>query len=671
MSAEHGLRQGSAWQDYGWWQSRLAQEFFGEDRAGTPVLFYVDEPELLALRDGEDVKDLGVVVSSVLAWHDDPYAPVVERCRAWKRGEREDPPPSLPLLGAAVLAAANMRRTVPGPGAPGYYERLAEVLQPSWGGDQHEQRLRRYYEDVAFLWDDLDDWLREKAGAHGVSTIKKNPSRRLIGYAQSQALIRAYDHAALTRFFHAVGLTPNQPVDSARLLRDLAAWSDRHRQGLSRELLRALASDTDRPLLEPLLAALVEGWDGKISPGFVDGLRQVPLRLVLDDGFTGWELRWHADTVPGVERDVLKHPGGEFGLVSEAGDQAYALTGAVPDPADVLKFGLTARGARAAVRVESGRSFLALQEDPVAGGWTETDVLTVFEPYVFLVSPAGTDLIRSFLTAAGLRWYQPEEAPIPGWQLTPDLEFKDKSALTAALAHVGIRNLRYVAARRLGLRNGLHVRREWGGRSHYLAGGEPDVMVPEDLREPGSVTLDDCPLSVPAEGVASLRGMGLTPGRHVLAADGAELSFYLEELIPPQPVDPVPRSPEGSSAAVAVPLSGDARFLTAQGRYLHIPRPQEPQWWQERAPGLCGGGTARVPIPPTAVWLVVIPESGVPSVTLLRHEEPEIGVLSRAAKDFWSQIMLLDQAGRPHAALWRRYRQAVFSRSQQVRFGHV
>jgi hypothetical protein len=58
-------------------------------------------------------------------------------------------------------------------------------------------------------------------------------------------------------------------------------------------------------------------------------------------------------------------------------------------------------------------------------------------------------------------------------------------------------------------------------------------------------------------------------------------------------------------------------------------------------------------------------------VTLLRHEEPEIGVLSRAAKEFWGQIMLVDLAGSPHATLWRRYREAVFSRSPQGRFGRA
>ncbi|MBM4822108.1 MULTISPECIES: hypothetical protein [Streptomyces] len=650
----------------------MAREFFSEDRAGTPVLFFLDEPELVALRGGEDVEQLGPAVSSVLSWHDNPYAPVSERYRAWKWGKREDPPPCLPLLGSAVLAAANMRRTVQGPGAPAYYARLAEVLHPPWGGEQHGQRLERHYEAVADLWVELDGWLREKGGTRGLSTIKRNPARSKIGYAQSQALVRASDHAALTRFFQTTGVTPNQAVDGARLLGDLAAWSHRHPQGLSKELRQALDSDGDKRLLEPLLVALVEGWDGNVSPGFVDGLRVVPLRLVLEDGFTGWDVRWHAEVVPGVPADVLRYPGGEMRITSEPGDQTYEVTGSVPDPANVINSGITAKGTKVALRVQGGRELLVLREDPVAGGWTETDVLTVFEPYRFLFRSSGQQQLQALVTGAGERWYQPEEAPISGWQVTPVLEFSDETGLTQALAKAGFQNVRYSGARRLSLRNGLRVRPGWGLRSHFLLGAEPDVMVPAGLCRQGFISLDGRPLSVPSGGLVPLRGRNLSPGPHVLAADGAELTFYLEELNAPAPRPASPAAPaQRASATVVVPLSGDARFLTAQGRFLHIARPQEPSWWRQCAPGLCGGGKARVPVPAAAVWLVVVPAQGALSVTLLQHAEPDIGILSRAAKDFWVQIMLDDQAGSPHADLWQRYREAVLTRNSQGGFRRV
>ncbi|MER5855733.1 hypothetical protein ABT131_08935 [Streptomyces sp900105245] len=672
MSVGNGSQGKSAWHSFEWWQSRLAREFFGEDRSGIPVLFFIDEAELLTLHDQEQVPELRIAVSSVLAWHGNPYEPVSARCRAWKRGTRQDPPPCLPLLAATVLAAANMRRTELGPGAPAYYARLAEVLQPPWGNRaQHKHQLQQHYDTVVELWVCLDQWLREKTGARGLSTIKKNPTYTKIGYAQSQALVRASDHAALTSFFRSADLSPGQPVDGATLLRDLAVWSTRHPQGLSQGLRRALVSDSERPLLEPLLVALLESWDDATTQGSIDGLRRVPLRVVVEDGWAGWEIRWHAETVPGVEADVLQHPNGELNLASGAEDQAYVLSGAVPEVADALQCGFTARGQKTAVRVESGRKLMALREEPVAGGWVETDVLAVSEPYVFLFTPSGQRQLQALLADAGLRWYRPEDVPLPGWQITPALEFKDAPALAEALARSGIQNVRHTTANLLSLRNGLRVRPEWRQRSHFLLGGEPDLMVPKELRKPGLVTLDGDRLDVPAEGLVELRGRGLRPGRHVLAADGTELTFYLERLIAPQSDRATAPTPAEPAAAVVVPLAGDSRFLTAQGRYLAILHAQEPAWWRERAPDLCGGGTVRVPIPPTAVWLVTIPASGTPSVKLLRREEPDISSLSRPAKEFWSKIVLLDQAGTSHATLWRRYREAVLSQFPRGRFGRV
>ncbi|MFQ6197701.1 hypothetical protein [Streptomyces sp. NPDC000405] len=663
MTARQGNQPQSYWAAFEWWQSRLASEFFGEDRKGTPVLFFIDKAELLALQGQTAAEELGTAVSAVLAWHGNPYRPVADRCRIWRRGKRQDPPPCLPLLAAAVLAAANMRRTTAGPGASAYYARLAEVLQPPWGGGQHQKPLQSHYDTVVELWTCLDEWLQEQAGARGISTIRKNPTYTKIGYAQSQALIRASDHAALNRFFEAARLTPGQPTEGARLLRDLRLWSFRYPQGLSKGLREAIGSDADRPLLEPLLAALLKGWDGTIAHGRIDGLLQVPLRVALEeDFFAGWEARWHAEAVPGVESDCLQHPGGSLELTRDTGGQVYALSGAVPGLGEALQYGFTARGARAAVRIESGRDVLALREDPVAGGWAETDVLTVFEPYIFLFTPHSQNRLRKLLADAGQRWYHPEAAPVPGWQATPELQFSDEPALTAALANSGIQGVRYIPGRRLSLRNGLRVKQEWDNRSLFLIGGEPDVMIPQEFRHE-LVTLDGQPLDAPAGSLVALRGKELAPGPHVLSAGGTDITFYLDQGTKPQAgtlTGPVPRTPADT---IAVPLEGDVRFLTAQGRFLTIQRPQEPAWWKGRAPVLCGGGTARVPVPPEAVWLVTIPASGAPSVTLLRPQEPDVGPLSLAAKDFWSQIILFSQAQAPHATLWRRYQEAVLSQS--------
>ncbi|MFG1811702.1 hypothetical protein [Streptomyces sp. NPDC049040] len=672
MSARSGNHPSSYWAAFEWWQARLASVFFGEHRRGTPVLFFIDKAELLTLRGEDEVEELGTAVSSALAWHGNPYTPVVDRCRTWRLGKREDPPPCLPLLAAAVLAAANMQRNERGVGAPAYYARLAEVLQPPWGGDRHRKPLENYYSAVVDQWGYLDEWLREQAGGRGLSTIKENPTPRKIGYAQSQALVRASDHAALIRFFQASHVSPGQPADGAWLLEKLKGWSVINPKGLSQRLRQALDSQTEGRLLEPLLATLLEGWDGTAAHGCIDGgLLPVSLRVVLEEDFMGWEVRWHAEAVDGVDRDSLQHPGGTLELASGASDQAYALSGAVPGVAQALQHGFTARGAKTAVRIERGRDVLALREDPVAGGWTDTDVLTVFEPYTFLFTKSGQSRLQRLLADTGHRWYQPGAAPLQGWHITPELQFTDESVLTAALSRSGIQNIRHVLGHRLSLRNGLRVQKEWNHRSLFLLGGEPDVMVPQEFREPGLVTLDGQPLLVPADGLVVLRGKDLAPGRHVLTAGGAEADFYLEQGAEPQAGHPVGSASGTPSGSVTVPLDGDARFLTARGHFLTIRRPQEPAWWKDRAPVLGGGGTARVPVPPEAVWLVVISETGAPAVTLLRSQDPDFGTLSRAAKDFWSKIALFGLTGVPHATLWKRYREAALSQFPRGGFTRV
>ncbi|MFF0033332.1 hypothetical protein ACFYS7_35130 [Streptomyces avermitilis] len=673
MTARPGSQSQDQWAAFEWWQTRLASAFFGKNRGGSPVLFFIDQKELRTLQGQNGAAELGLTVSSVLAWHDNPYRPVTERCRAWRRGKREDPPPCLPLLAAAVLAAANMAKTAAGPGATAYYARLAEVLQPRWsrGTGHHRKPLQDYYSAVVEQWEWLDAWLREHGGKHGISTIRKHPTYTRIGYAQSQALVRASDHAALHRFFQAAGLPPGEPADGARLLRDLKMWSRKSPQGLSQGLRWALDSDSDRPLLEPLLAALLEDWNGTLTQSRISGLLRVPLRVLLEADYTGWEARWHAKAVPGVDSDSLNHSGGILHLTPETGDETYALSGAIPALPDALQLGFTARGAKTSVRVESGRNILALREDPVAGGWTETDALTVFEPYVFLFTPVGQSPLRKFLTDAGQRWYQPEAIPLRGWQATPELRFDDEEALSAALAVSRIQDIRHTPGHQVSLRNGLRVKPEWGHRTVFLRGGEPDVMVPQALRAPGLITLNGEPLAVSPDGLTPLRGKDLAAGKYSLSAGSTCLTFWLEPGLETRAYAPAGPALATPADTVVVPLDGDARFLTAQGSYLHVRRPQEPSWWTERAPLLCGSATARVPVPPEAVWLVTIPGSGATSISLLRPEEPDIKTLSRDAKDFWSQLILISLPGVPHSSLWKRYRQAALSQFPQKGFRHV
>jgi hypothetical protein len=205
---------------YNWWQERLAAEFFGPEQSGTLVFFFIDSAELERLHDPSQATDLCQAVSSRLLWNGDLFGSVTSDVARWRRGTQADPPPCLPLLAATVLAAVNMYAPM-GPGAPAYYPRLAEILKPPGpAAPWHRDKLERRYNDVKDLWICLDHWLADCGDGRGVSTIRQGPLTK-IGYALSQAIIRATDHPILEEFFRTPGVGSLAPIDGSRLLREL------------------------------------------------------------------------------------------------------------------------------------------------------------------------------------------------------------------------------------------------------------------------------------------------------------------------------------------------------------------------------------------------------------------------------------------------------------------
>ena len=143
-----------------------------------------------------------------------PYTPamfdaVTAAVRGWQAGARDEPPPTLPVLALSVLAATRMH-TDARARSSNYYLRLAQALVP--GADELVvDQIRLVLRDGAFIpvvnmWRDLHEWLGERAGAAGISTIRDHPELTRIGFPLSQALIRRSDRAALTRFFEALDI---------------------------------------------------------------------------------------------------------------------------------------------------------------------------------------------------------------------------------------------------------------------------------------------------------------------------------------------------------------------------------------------------------------------------------------------------------------------------------
>src|SRR5690606_17891238 len=130
----------------------------------------------------------------------------------------------------------------------------------------------------------------------GLSTIRQGKLAK-IGFAQSQAVVRASDHVALTRFFRAIGVNEGYVETPDRILRDLRIWGAR-RASLSPRLRAALEygdNSVEDELLGSLLCTLARAWDGLVAAETVGGRRKLALVPALEGSWLdGWEARWHA-----------------------------------------------------------------------------------------------------------------------------------------------------------------------------------------------------------------------------------------------------------------------------------------------------------------------------------------------------------------------------------------
>lgn len=157
--------------DYLRWQKRLAQAFFA-GRRDQPIVMFVDRNELYELADeGEDgPQSLALAVLNVihLARGASMFARVTAAERVWQSGDRQTPPPTLPILAITVLAASEMGSDAAG-ASHNYYIRLAGALLPGAPREsveqlRHELRSRGAFVAVADMWKELGQWLGARDG---------------------------------------------------------------------------------------------------------------------------------------------------------------------------------------------------------------------------------------------------------------------------------------------------------------------------------------------------------------------------------------------------------------------------------------------------------------------------------------------------------------------------
>lgn len=476
------------------------------------------------------------------------FRSVVAAHQQWQRGSQEEPPPVLPVIAITVLAATRMRSDSQAR-STNYYLRLAQALLPDADAGAIETLRNSLREGGAFLdvvemWRGLHAWLEAQNGTIGASTIRDHPHLQRVGYPLSQALVRQSDRMALTRFFHALDLTPRAAPDAGVVLGALDVWTAAPQNRLSDAFMRALGDPDVRPLLAAVVEAHAQAWDGRVLTS--DGKQRIAMRLSID--LDAWEVHWlfPIPSMGPAALTVLSLDGEhEVGLTETAGLRYYAAQGCPAVSPELLQSGMRLRGSEFSAEFPPS-PVIFLRPDSQTGAWSSVSGMLPFEEHLVAIGGAHAGEFQQVL----------REAAVPGWRLIPqrgsallptyalfqNVRFTDAQALELVLSRLpGLRRMGVTPAvtPRARLVRGLPIATAISA-NHYLVGGEPDLLLPAgpDPRL-ATVTLDGRRGQVQANGFPlELRRFISDAGRHVVNADGQELAFTtLEEG--PDPAQPV------------------------------------------------------------------------------------------------------------------------------------
>jgi len=522
---------------YLWWQNALIGEFF-TSQAG-PLVVFIDDDVLRTIAPGmnDPAADLAQAVRNASSQAPGEYFSRVARAlRQWQLHDRGSPPPVLPVLAITVLAATRMRSDGQAL-STNYYRRLAESLEPGASGTRVAQ-LRAEVDGTAFLdvvdmWCSLDEWISEQDGRVGVSTIRTHERLTRIGYPQSQALLTRSDRAELTRFFAALSIGEAGLPDETSMLRGLEIWTSASSNRLGDTFMAALTSAETKGLIASVVLACAAAWDGRILTK--DGRRRIAIRLGID--LEEWTTAWLFPVQESSEPILL---GGHLvadapvHLVSDPPSNYYVAKNAPGVNRDLVTRGFRLRGAAYAAEF-SRAEVLIFARDADTGGWSSTSGISPFETHLIAVTASESAAVSRVLTAAAEKGWVPRRQGarplLAGFVLYEGVRFTDDAALQKALANEpGLRALGVAPTLipRARFVRGLPLDRDFAP-SHYLLGGEPDLLLPTD-EEPKLVVLS---LGGKEEIVTSngfpleVRRFPSPEGATEIIADGQKLTFTL------------------------------------------------------------------------------------------------------------------------------------------------
>ncbi|MEU6655877.1 hypothetical protein ABZ904_42610 [Streptomyces sp. NPDC046900] len=591
---------------YADWQRALEEAFFSPDWDGHPVVMYVDEPVAQQLQEHFRLAvPLGEAVRRVVRPGEARPYQAVERYEASKSAGSEDAPAVLPLLACSVVAATRMahdgmRR------ASNYHSHFSELLAGREG-----VLTSADYAAVAEMWQRLASWQVQWGSYRGLCTIPspgdlpRNQAR--IGYALSQAVLRGTDRQLLPKFFDVMRARNRGawPQPGAALAQGARLWDQAAK--FTPAFQRALDHPEFRPLVERLLGRLADVWDG--SPHYVaHGTPRGELLVRFENRRLGWLAR-----LPRPGADAYQLAGGV--ALRQLGETNYYAVDGLELPADrSLRAGVQLVGEGVAVS-RPASSLVVLTQNESLDCRTSVDRFVPGEDHMVLAAPEAARDVEAVLEKAA----SPRPAPksslswLPqGWVLYPRVVFEDAVTLKEAIRDVqgALLAVQPAPQFKAALQGGLLLAPKLS-RKLYLAGGEPDLVLPDGAS--GAAVLDGQPQDPPfqARGVPiPLWPRGLEPGSHVLEAEGSVLAFATADGAPglAEVEQPVGFAAAGAEAAAfASPGSGaglvrgaglgtsgsgaaprvvlcrrraqETVFASSDGRAWRIAEPATPSWW--------------------------------------------------------------------------------------------
>ncbi|MFF9779016.1 hypothetical protein ACF1HJ_35920 [Streptomyces sp. NPDC013978] len=682
---------------YRLWHEVLSAEFFGADHALRSTVLYVDDEIERQLAELYGIKtSLAEAVADELNWSD-PERPlfthVQRECAQWVNGGIEGPPPSLPVLALSVLAATRMASS-DGMLRSNFYKRWFQVFDEPLSG-YRANKLRKAFEDVAEMWEQLDNWLQETGGLFGTSTVSTDDFYWKIGFPISQALVRGSDRQVLTRFFATTRLRPRNrnEVSGRELLRRLRVWTAGRERHLSPRLMEELSkgADTGETLITSLLRRLADDWDGTLhEPEHGHRRRALGLRLMVAD--RGRRLDWLAEAVETAPATEVRLPGGRtFTLRKEYGDVYGGLESLRPSPQQ-LAYGVRLEG-EALVLEWVPQEVVLLRMHPYLGEWVSTEYFEPGEQHWILAADSAVGEVRSMVNTLGGRTVRETAAPAVGWKLFKGVRAVNGGAFARTLDRGGAHSyvLEPQIRHRAELSGGLRIATEYrvgsGVAGHFLRGGGPDLLLPASESPDGlvEVVLDGCTEKLRADPRIPfpLRLVPLDEGEHEVGTAQSSQVFTLHDGLhdglPPgtgmlgydcngtaqrelSEVGDSGAAIRGAYAPDSMRLPRtelvrsdvlEAVLIDHRGSARRVKQQSVPAWMVSRLPEEARGSCLEVEVPEGYVWLVYRTAARW-SVRALAAVE-DIPDPAPSHDDYAWAHAILSAAERSHAPVWLGY----------------